>query len=92
MKLARHHIYLSLVFLLAGLAAIVGRSPQITARLMAQLVPASAKQSQHYKLAPKSVVDGTTLVVLDGQAEKEVRLLHSNSMVGHSIRYQSVSI
>ena len=74
MKLARRPVCLSLLLLLAGLAAVAGRSPRLTDYLTAQFVPASVEQSQYYTLPNESVIDSTTLLVLDGQEEKEVHL------------------
>lgn len=74
MKLARRPVCLGLLLLLAGLAAVAGRSPRLIDYLTAQFAPASVEQSQYYELPNESVIDGTTLVVLDGQEEKEVHL------------------
>ncbi|PZO13562.1 MAG: hypothetical protein DCF25_15920 [Leptolyngbya foveolarum] len=74
MKLTRRPVCLGLL-LLAGLAAVAGRSSRLTDYLTAQFAPASVEQSQYYTLPSESVIDGATLVVLDdGQEEKEVHL------------------
>ena len=73
MKLARRPICFGFL-LLAGLTAVAGRSPRLTDYLTAQFVPTSIEQSQHYTLPSESVIDGTTLSVLDGQEEREVHL------------------
>ena len=74
MKLARRPVCFGFLLLLAGLAAVAGRSPRLTDYLTAQFLPASVEQSQHYTLPSESVINGTTLVVLDDQEEKEVHL------------------
>lgn len=74
MKLARRPICLGLLLLLTGLAAASVRSPQVIDHLASRFTPTSAEQSQHYTLSSDSVVDGTTLAVLDGQEEREVQL------------------
>ena len=74
MKLALRPICLGLLLLLTGLAAAFVRSPQVTAYLAAQFASDSSEQSQHYELSSDRVIDGTTLLVTDGQKEIEVRL------------------
>lgn len=75
MKLAHRPVCLGLLLILAGLAAVIGRSPRLINYLTAQFAPASVEQSQYYTLPSESVIDGTTLIVLDdGQEEKEVHL------------------
>ncbi len=74
MKLTRRPVCFGFLLLFAGLAAVAGRSPRLTDYLTAQFLPASVEQSQHYTLPSESVIDGTTLVVFDGQEEKEVHL------------------
>ena len=73
MKLTRRPVCFGLL-LLAGITAVAGRSPRLTDYLTAQFLPASVEQSQHYTLLSESVIDGTTLVVFDGQEKKEVHL------------------
>ena len=74
MKLARRPVCFGLLLLLAGIIAVAVRPPRLTDYLTARFVPDSVEQSQHYTLARESVIDGTTLAVLDGQEEKEVHL------------------
>ena len=74
MKLTRRSLGLGLPLLLTGLAAAFVRSPQVAAYLTAQFASDSAEQSQYYELSGDRVIDGTTLLVTDGQQEIEVRL------------------
>lgn len=74
MKLTRRSICLGLLLFLTGLAAASARSPQVTAYLAAQFASDSSEQSQHYELSSDRVIDGTTLLVTNGQKEIEVGL------------------